>query len=93
MILPVDHQERIPAVIPVTAVVPTLVRPELLRIIMVLTAEGLSADLPVIVVKTAHPAAGLIPDLMSDLQSAEAAMLVPIPAAQVRNPYLALPIM
>ena len=93
VILPVDHREPIPAVIPVTAAVPTLVRPEHLRIIMVLTAEGLSADLPVIVVRTVHPAADLIPALMLGLPSVEAAMLVPIPAAQVRNPYLALPIM
>ena len=93
MILPVDHQERILAVIPVTAVVPTLVRQEPLRIIMVLMVVRLSADLPVIVVKTVHPAADLIPALMLGLPSVEAAMLVPIPAAQVRNPYLALPIM
>ena len=93
MILPVDHQERILAVILVTDVVPTLVRQEPLRIIMVLTAERLSAGLLVIVVKTVHPAAGLIPVLMSDLQSAEAAMLVPTPAAQVRSLCLVLPIM
>ena len=93
MILPVDHQERILAVILVTDVVPTLVRQEPLRIIMVLTAERLSAGLLVIVVKTVHPAAGLIPVLMSDLQSAEAAMLVPAPAAQVRSLCLVLPIM
>ena len=92
MILPAVHRERIPAVIPVTDVVPTLVRQEHHRIITVLTAERLSADLLVIVVKTVHPAAGLIPVLMSDLPSAEAAMLVPIPVVQVRNPYLALPI-
>ena len=93
MILPVDHPERIPEVIPVTDVVPTLVRPELLRIIMVLMVVRLNADLLVIVVKTVHPAADLIPVLILGLPSAEAAMLVPIPAAQVRNPYLALPIM
>ena len=93
MILLVDHPERIPAVILVTDVVPTLVRQEHHRIITVLTAERLSADLLVIVVKTVHPAAGLIPVLMSVLPNVEAAMLVPIPAAQVRSPYLALPIM
>ena len=93
MILLVDHREPIPAVILVTDVVPTLVRPEHHRIITVLTAERLSADLLVIVVKTVLPEAGLIPDLMLDLQSAEAAMLVLTPAAQGRNPYLALPIM
>ena len=93
MILPADLPEPIPAVIPVTAVVPTLVRQEHHRIIMVLMAAQLNAGLLVIVVKTVHPAAGLIPVLMSDLQSAEAAMLVLIPAAQVRSPYLVLPIM
>ena len=89
MILLVDHREPIPAVILVTDVVPTLVRPEHHRIITVLTAERLSADLLVIVVKTVLPEAGLIPDL----PSAEAAMLVPIPVDRVRSPYLALPIM
>ena len=44
-------------------------------------------------VKTVHPAAGLIPVLMSGLPSVEAAMHAPILVAQVRSPYLALPIM
>ena len=93
MILHAVRPEPIPAVILVTDVVPTLVRQAHLRIIMALTVERLSAVLLVIVVKTVLPEAGLIPDLMSDPPSVEAAMLVPIPAAQVRSPYLVLPIM
>ena len=84
MILPVDHPERILAVIPVTDVVPTLVRQEPLRIIMVLMAEGLSADLPVIVVKTVHPAADLIQDLTQELLNVVLVTIVLIPA--VREP-------
>ena len=93
MILPVVLPEPIPAVIPVTDVVMIPVRPEHHRIIMVLTAERLNAVLLVIAVKTVLPAAGLIPVLMSDLPSAGLVMLVPILVAQVRSPYLALPIM
>ena len=93
MILPAVLPVLIPAVIPVTDVVPTLVRPEHLRIIMVLTAERLSVVLLVIVVKTVLQAAGLIPVLMLDLPNAEAATHVPTPAEQVRSPYPALPIM
>ena len=44
-------------------------------------------------VKTVLQEARLTQDLMSGLPNAEAAMLVPTPAAQVRNLYLALPIM
>ena len=93
VILPSDHREPIPAVIPVTDVVPMFVLPEHLRIIMVLTAERLNAVLLVIVVKTVLQAAGLIPVLMLDLLNAEVVMLVPTPVAQVRSPYLVLLIM
>ena len=87
------HLERIPAVIPVTVAVMTPVRPVLLKTIPALYQLTPNAVRPANAVKTVHPAAGLIPDLMSDLQSAEAAMHVPILVAQVRSPYLALPIM
>ena len=87
------HPERIPADILVIAVVMIIVRPELLKTIQVPYLLIPNAVRLANAVKTVLPEAGLIPDLMLDLQSAEAAMLVPIPAAQVRNPYLALPIM
>ena len=93
MILPVALPVPIPAVIPVIVAVPTLVRPEHLRIIMVLTAERLNAVLLVTAVKIVLPAAGLIPVLMSDLPSAGLVMLVPTPAVQEKNLYPALPIM
>ena len=87
------HREPIPADILVIAVVMIIVRPVLLKTIQVPYLLIPNAVRLANAVKTVLPAAGLIPDLMSDLPSAEAAMLVPIPAAQVRNPYLALPIM
>ena len=93
MILPVVLPEPIPAVIPVTDVVMIPVRPGLLKTIQALYLLIPNAVRPANAVKIVHPAAGLIPDLMSDLPSAEAAMLVPILVAQVRNPYLALQIM
>ena len=93
MILLVVLPVPIPAVIPVIVAVPTLVPPEHHRIIMVHMAERLSADPPVIVVKTVLPAAGLIPVLMSDLPSAGLVMLVPTPAAQEKSPYIVLLIM
>ena len=88
-----DLPERIPAVIPVTDVVMIPVRQGHQK-----TITDLMLLLPNVVqdvtdVKTVHPAAGLIPVLMSGLPSAEAAMLVPIPVDRVRSPYLALPIM
>ena len=88
-----DLPERIPAVIPVTDVVMIPVRPVLLK-----TITDLMLLLPNVVqdvtdVKTVHPAAGLIPVLMSGLPSVEAAMHAPILVAQVRSPYPALPIM
>ena len=85
--------ERIPAVIPVTDVVMIPARPALLKTITDLMLLLPNAAQDVTDVKTVLPAAGLIPVLMSVLPNVEAAMLVPIPAAQVRNPYLALPIM
>ena len=90
---PAAHREPIPAVIPVTAAVMIPVRPVLLKTIPALYQLTPNAARPANAVKTVLPAAGLIPDLMLDLQSAEAAMLVPIPAAQGRSPYLALQIM
>ena len=93
MILPAARPVPIPAVIPVTDVVPMFVRPEHHRIIMVLTAERLNAVLLVIAVKIVLPAAGLIPVLMSALPNAGLVMLVLTPAARVRSPYPALPIM
>ena len=87
MILLVDHREPIPAVIPVTVAVMTPVRPVLLKTIPALYQLTPNAVRPANAVKTVHPAAGLIPDLMSDLPSAEAVMLVPIPAGRVRNPF------
>ena len=67
-------------------------RPGLLKTITDLMLLLPNAAQDVTDVKTVLPAAGLIPVLILGLPSAEAAMLVPIPAAQVRNPYLALPI-
>ena len=87
------HPVRILADILVTAAVMTPVRPVLLKTITDLMLLLPNAVPDVTDVKTVLPAAGLIPVLMSDLQSAEAAMLVPILVAQVRNPYLALQIM
>ena len=88
-----DLPERIPAVIPVTDVVMIPVRQGHQK-----TITDLMLLLPNVVqdvtdVKTVHPAAGLIPVLMSGLPSVEAAMHAPILVAQVRSPYLALPIM
>ena len=71
----------------------TPVRPVLLKTITDLMLLLPNAVPDVTDVKTVLPAAGLIPVLMSGLPSAEAAMLVPILVAQVRSPYLALPIM
>ena len=88
-----DLPERIPAVIPVTDVVMIPVRPVLLKTITDLMLLLPNAVPDVTDVKTVLPAAGLIPVLMLGLPSAEAAMLVPILVAQVRSPYLALPIM
>ena len=93
VIRPADHRERIPVVIPVIVAVMIPVRPVLLKTIQVPYLLIPNAVRPANVVKTVLPAAGLIPVLMSGLPNAEAAMLVPIPAAQVRNPYLALQIM
>ena len=87
------HPVLIPAAIPVTVAVMIPVRPVLLKTIPALYQLTPNAARPANAVKTVHPAAGLIPVLMSDLPSAEAAMLVPTPAAQGRSPYLALPIM
>ena len=90
---PVDHPVLILADILVTAAVMTPVRPVLLKTITDLMLLLPNAVPDVTDVKTVLPAAGLIPVLMLGLPSAEAAMLVPILVAQVRNPYLALPIM
>ena len=88
-----DHQEGIPAAIPVIVAVMIPVRPVLLKTITDLMLLLPNAVPDVTDVKTVLPAAGLIPVLMLGLPSAEAAMLVLTPAAQGRNPYLALPIM
>ena len=93
VIRPVDRREPILADIPVIVVVMTPVRPALLKTITDLMLLLPNAAQDVTDVKTVLPAAGLIPVLILGLPSAEAAMLVPIPAAQGRNPYLALPIM
>ena len=93
MILPVVLPEPIPAVIPVTDVVMIPVRPGLLKTIQALYQLTPNAVQPANAVKIVLPAAGLIPVLMSDLPSAGLVMLVPILVAQVRSPYLALPIM
>ena len=90
---PADHRERILADIPATAVVMTPVRPALLKTITDLMLLLPNAAQDVTDVKTVLPAAGLIPVLMSVLPNVEAAMLVLTPAAQGRNPYLALQIM
>ena len=87
------HPVLILADIPVTDVVMIPARPALLKTITDLMLLLPNAAQDVTDVKTVLPAAGLIPVLMSVLPNVEAAMLVPIPAAQVRNPYLALPIM
>ena len=68
-------------------------RPGLLKTITDLMLLLPNAAQDVTDVKTVLPAAGLIPVLMSVLPNVEAAMLVLTPAAQGRNPYLALPIM
>ena len=70
-----------------------IVRPELLKTITDLMLLLPNAVPDVTDVKTVLPEAGLIPVLMSVLPNVEAAMLVLTPAAQVRNPYLALQIM
>ena len=88
-----DLPERIPAVIPVTDVVMIPVRQGHQKTITDLMLLLPNAVPDVTDVKTVLPAAGLIPVLMSVLPNVEAAMLVLTPAAQVRNPYLALPIM
>ena len=88
-----DLPERIPAVIPVTDVVMIPVRQGHQKTITDLMLLLPNAVPDVTDVKTVLPAAGLIPVLMLGLPSAEAAMLVPILVAQVRSPYLALPIM
>ena len=90
---PAAHPVLILADIPVIVAVMIPVRPVLLKTITDLMLLLPNAVPDVTDVKTVLPAAGLIPDLMLDLQSAEAAMLVLTPAAQGRNPYLALPIM
>ena len=90
---PAAHPVLILADIPVIVAVMIPVRPVLLKTITDLMLLLPNAVPDVTDVKTVLPAAGLIPVLMSDLPSAEAVMLVPIPAAQVRSPYLALPIM
>ena len=88
-----DHPVLILADILVTVAVMTPVRPGLLKTIPALYQLTPNAVRPANAVKTVLPAAGLIPDLTSDLPNAEAAMLVPTPVAQVRSPYLAFPIM
>ena len=88
-----DLPERIPAVIPVTDVVMIPVRQGHQKTITDLMLLLPNAVPDVTDVKTVLPAAGLIPVLMSVLPNVEAAMLVLTPAAQGRNPYLALPIM
>ena len=88
-----DHQEGIPAAIPVIVAVMIPVRPVLLKTITDLMLLLPNAVPDVTDVKTVLPAAGLIPALMSVLPNVEAAMLVLTPAAQGRSPYLALPIM
>ena len=93
MILPVVLPEPIPAVIPVIDVVMIPVRPGLLKTIPAPYQLTPNAVQPANAVKIVLPAAGLIPVLMSDLPSAGLVMLVPILVAQVRSPYLALPIM
>ena len=87
-----DHPVRIPAGILVIVVVPIPVL-QGLKTIPALWPDIPNAVRPVTDVKTVLPAAGLIPVLMLDPPNAEAAMLVPILVAQVRSPYLALPIM
>ena len=93
VILLAVHPERIPADIPVTDVVMTTVRQGLLKITPAHIQQQPNAARPANAVKTVLPAAGLIPVLMSGLPSVEAAMHAPILVAQVRSPYLALPIM
>ena len=90
---PAAHPVLILADIPVIAVVMIPARPELLKTITDLMLLLPNAAQDVTDVKTVLPAAGLIPVLMSVLPNVEAAMLVLTPAAQGRNPYLALPIM
>ena len=68
----------------------TPVRPELLKTIQVPYQLTPNAVRPANAVKTVLQEVRLIPVLILGLPSAEAAMLVPIPAAQVKNPYLAL---
>ena len=91
--VPVLLPVLMPAAIPVTVVVMTTVRPERLKTIPVPYLLTLNAEQPADVAKTVLPAALLIPALMSVPPNAEAVMLVPILVAQVRSPYLALPIM
>ena len=84
------HPVRILADIPVIVAVMIPVRPVLLKTITDLMLLLPNAVPDVTDVKTVLPAAGLIPVLMSVLPNVEAAMLVLTPAAQGRNPYLAL---
>ena len=90
---PAAHPVLILADILVIVAVMIPVRPVLLKTITDLMLLLPNAVPDVTDVKTVLPAAGLIPVLMSVLPNVEAAMLVLTPAAQGRNPYLALPIM
>ena len=86
-----DHQEGIPAVIPVIAVVMTTVRPVLLKIIPVLMPQQPNAGQDVTDVKLVHPVqALLIPDLMPEqpnVTADRAVTDVTIPAEREKNQY------
>ena len=77
-----DHQERIPAVIPVTDVVMIPARPVLLKTIPVLMLPQQSAVPDVIAARAAPPAVLLIPEIMQGRLNAELVTIVLIPAAR-----------
>ena len=89
-VVPVLLPVPIPADTPVINVAMTTVRPEHLKVIPVLFPDTQNAELPAIDVRVVLPAVRLIPVLMSGLPNAVPAMLVTIPANQVKNPFLAL---
>ena len=89
-----DHQEGIPAVIPVIAVVMTTVRPELLKTIPVLMPQQPNAGQDVTDVNPVRPVqVHLIPVLMPEqlnVTADRAVTDVTIPAAQDKNQFLVL---
>ena len=89
-----DHQEGIPAVIPVIAVVMTIVRQVLLKTIPVLMPQQPNADQDVTDVNLVRPVQVLlIPVLMPErlnVTADRAVTDVTIPAAQDKNQFLVL---